>query len=277
MTGLDAAFAAAGAAAWGAVDFDRLRPRMSPQAQEKAERACPNPAVVLVAAFPYYAGDRPGNLSLYARGGDYHTVVTARLNTACDFLRINHPLYSFLPAADNSPLPEREAARLAGLGMVGRNGLLILPPYGTYVFLGTILTDAPLPVAERAPAPGCPDCGKCIAACPGGALSRDGFDMERCLSHLTQKKGELTRSEEALITAHPLVWGCDACQRACPFNAHPALSPLPEFTEGLTDTLTAAELEGLTNRAFREKYGERAFAWRGAAVLRRNLKLQEKT
>lgn len=277
MTGLDAAFAAAGAAAWGAVAFDRLRPCMSPQAQERVERVCPNPAVLLVAAFPYYAGDRPGNLSLYARGGDYHTVVTTRLNTVCDFLNDNYPKYSFLPTADNSPLPEREAARLAGLGMMGRHGLLILPPYGTYVFLGTILTDAPLPATERPPAPGCPNCGRCIAACPGGALSADGFDIDRCLSHLTQKKGALTAEEEALIAAHPLAWGCDCCQRACPFNEHPALSPLPEFTEGLTDTLTAAELEGLTNRTFREKYGERAFAWRGPAVLRRNLELQEKT
>ena len=224
-----------------------------------------------------YAGDRPGNLSLYARGGDYHTVVTARLNIVCNFLSQDCPKYSFLPAADNSPLPEREAARLAGLGMMGRHGLLILPPYGTYVFLGTILTDAPLPVSECAPAPDCPGCGRCISACPGGALGKDGFDIDRCLSHLTQKKGALTAEEESLIAAHPLVWGCDCCQRACPFNEQPALSPLPEFTEGLTDTLTAADLDGLTNRAFREKYGARAFAWRGPAVLRRNLELQDKT
>lgn len=276
MTGLDGAFAAAGAAAWGAVAYGRLTPFMSPAARAKAEKVCPDPAVVLVAAFPYYAGERPGNLSLYARGADYHTAVTARMNTVCDFLKKNYKNKVFLPTADNSPLPEREAARLAGLGMAGKNGLLILPPYGTYVFLGTILTNAPLPVEARDPAPDCPNCGKCIAACPGGALSGDGFQIGRCLSHLTQKKGELTRSEAALIAAHPLAWGCDACQKACPFNANPALSPLPEFTGGLTDTLTADDLEGLTNRTFREKYGQRAFAWRGPAVLRRNLALQKK-
>ncbi|WP_186567257.1 epoxyqueuosine reductase [Lawsonibacter celer] len=276
IPGLDAAFAAAGAAGWGAVAYGRLAPAMSPAARERAEEACPCPAAVLVAAFPYYAGNRPGNLSLYARGRDYHAVVTARLNTVCSFLKEHYPGYLFLPAADNSPLPEREAARLAGLGMMGWNGLVILPPYGTYLFLGTILTDAPLPVEEVPPSPDCPGCGRCVSACPGGALGPDGFALERCLSHLTQKKGELTEKENALVAAHPLVWGCDFCQRVCPFNDHPALSPLPEFTCGLVARVAPEDLEGLTNRAFQEKYGAYAFAWRGPAVLRRNLELQKK-
>ena len=67
-------------------------------------------------------------------------MVTRRLNTVCDALRRKYPGESFVPAADNSPLPEREAAWLVGIGLRGKNGLLILPPYGSYVFLGTILT-----------------------------------------------------------------------------------------------------------------------------------------
>ncbi|MDR3862019.1 MAG: DUF1730 domain-containing protein, partial [Flavonifractor sp.] len=130
---LDKWFAAAGAAAWGGVAFRRLLPFLSTGAREKVETLCPAPETVLVAAFPYYAGERPGNLSLYARGEDYHRVVTRRLNTVCDALRRKYPEESFVPAADNSPLPEREAAWLAGIGLRGKNGLLILPPYGTYV------------------------------------------------------------------------------------------------------------------------------------------------
>ena len=129
MTALDQAFRAAGAAAWGGVAYDRLTPEMTREDQEKVRAQCPQPRTVLVAAFPYYAGDRPGNLSLYARGEDYHRALARRLNTVCDFLSRQYPMESFLPAADNSPLPEREAARLAGLGKVGRHGLLILPPY----------------------------------------------------------------------------------------------------------------------------------------------------
>ena len=164
MTALDQAFRAAGAAAWGGVAYDRLTPEMTREDQEKVRAQCPQPRTVLVAAFPYYAGDRPGNLSLYARGEDYHRALARRLNTVCDFLSRQYPMESFLPAADNSPLPEREAARLAGLGKVGRHGLLILPPYGSFLFLGTILTGAALALPEREAAPACEDCGRCPPA-----------------------------------------------------------------------------------------------------------------
>ena len=190
-------------------------------------------------------------------------------------LRRKYPGESFVPAADNSPLPEREAAWLAGIGLRGKNGLLILPPYGTYVFLGTILTGAALDVPERPAAPDCPDCGACRAACPAGALGEGGADVSRCLSELTQKKGALTEEETARLRVHPLIWGCDFCQRACPYNAAPARSPLPEFSTSLVDALENSDLEGLTNRTFRDKYGGRAFAWRGPGPLRRNLGLKE--
>ena len=271
---LDELFAAAGAAAWGGAAFRRLLPFLSTEALEKVEALCPRPKTVLAAAFPYYAGERPGNLSLYARGEDYHAVVVRRLNTVCEALAEQYPGESFFPSADNSPLPEREAAWLAGIGLRGANGLLILPPYGTYVFLGTILTGAALELPERPPAPDCPRCGACRAACPAGAMGEGGPDVSRCLSELTQKKGALTGEEEARLKAHPLIWGCDFCQRACPFNADPALSPLPEFSTDLVDSLENADLEGLTNRTFREKYGGRAFAWRGPSPLRRNLELK---
>ena len=271
---LDELFAAAGAAAWGGAAFRRLLPFLSTEALEKVETLCPRPRTVLAAAFPYYAGERPGNLSLYARGEDYHAVVVRRLNTVCEVLAEQYPGESFFPSADNSPLPEREAAWLAGIGLRGASGLLILPPYGTYVFLGTILTGAALELPERSPAPDCPRCGACRAACPAGAMGEGGPDVSRCLSELTQKKGALTGEEEARLKAHPLIWGCDFCQRACPFNAAPALSPLPEFSTDLVDSLENADLEGLTNRTFREKYGGRAFAWRGPGPLRRNLELK---
>ena len=271
MTTLNEAFAAAGAAAWGGLPFSELAEDMTQAAIAKAEGLCPNPRNVLVAAFPYYAGERPGNLSLYARGRDYHQVITGRLNTICDILRENYKNGVFLPAADNSPLPERQAAWRCGIGLRGKNGLVILPPYGSYVFLGTILTDAELELPSRTPSLSCVGCGKCLTACPGGALGEAGVDLDRCLSELTQRKGELTAEQGALLKNHSLIWGCDTCQRVCPYNAAPALSPLPEFRERLVDALDRTDLDGLTNRTFREKYGDRAFAWRGPAPLRRNL------
>ena len=263
---------AAGAAAWGAVGFGGLLPFLSESAQKAILHLCPNPGGVFVAAFPYFAGNGPGNLSLYCRGEDYHHVVRRRLETVCQALRDSHPGHTFLPGADNSPLPEIVAARLAGVGIMGAHGLLLVPPYGSYVFLGTILTTLPLPTPDT-PAPACEGCGACRTACPTGALGEEGFCLDRCLSHLTQKKGDLTDREAAWIRNSPTVWGCDLCQRACPYNRNAALTPLPEFREDLIPSLSLSDVEGLTNRTFRDQYGKRAFAWRGPAPLKRNLGL----
>ena len=179
------------------------------------------------------------------------------------------------PERITPPCPNGSAPRLAGLGILGRHGLVIVPPYGSWVFLGTILTDLPLPSAST-PAPDCPGCNACIRACPSGALTEAGCDIKRCLSDLTQKKGTLTEEQEAQLQAHPLIWGCDFCQLACPYNRDAQPSPLPELTGQAAETpylpsLSSEDLEGLTNRTFRAAFGNRAFAWRGPAVLRRNL------
>ncbi len=274
MEELDRLFAQAGAAAWGAVSWDRLAGEIPPQRRELVEARYPHAATILIAAFPYYAGAADGNLSLYARGTDYHLVLGEKLKTICDILSEKYPSYSFLPSVDASPLPEREAAWLAGVGLRGKNGLVIVPPYGSYVFLGGIVTDKPLDLPETAPAPDCLSCGKCVAVCPSGALTEGGVDPSRCLSALTQRKGELTEEEAELVRKHPLIWGCDLCQAVCPYNAAPAITPLAPFREDLIFSLTGADLEGLTHRAFQAKYPGRAFTWRGPGPLRRNLELK---
>lgn len=271
---LDGLFRAAGAAGWGAAPYGAVLPHMDAAAREKAEALCPAPRWVLAAAFPYYAGSAPGNLSLYARGMDYHEVVTARLETVCAALRAAFPGDTFAAGADNSPLPERECAWAAGLGLRGDHGLVILPPYGSYLFLGTILSDHEFGFPAARPSESCGRCGACKRACPGGALRERAFDEERCISHLTQKKGELSPGQAALIARHGLVWGCDACQRACPYNARPASTSIPEFVENILPSLELGQVENATRRSFQESFPHRAFTWRGPAVLRRNFDLQ---
>ena len=267
---------AAGAAAWGAASISGLQPFLDDTAKAKIEVLCPGARTVLAAAFPYYAGDRPGNLALYSRGEDYHRVLARRLGAVCSALRERHPDHTFVPGADSSPVPELAAAQLAGVGRPGRHGLCIVPPYVSYVFLGTVLTDLEVPAtgpSQGSPCP--PDCDACLRACPTGALSENGCDVSVCLSEVTQRKGDLTEAEAAHIKKSPTIWGCDLCQRACPLNRAAALSPLPEFRENLLDSLTLADLEGLSSKAFRRMYSDRAFAWRGIGPLVRNLRLKE--
>ena len=242
---------------------------MSGEARNRLERLCPSARTVQVYLFPYYAGARPGNLSLYARGRDYHAVIRDALQPEADALRAAYPENRFLVLADASPIPEVRAAALAGLGAIGENGLLIHETYGSYVFIGTVVTDLALP-GEARPVRACLRCGRCKKACPGGALRGEGV----CLSALTQQGGALTAGEEALLRKHPLIWGCDLCQLACPMNENVPLTDAPPFREGLIDSLAADALEGLTRRAFAEEYPERAFTWRGPAPLRRNLAIK---
>ena len=270
---------AAGAAAWGAAACSGLPPFLGEavwaELAPKLEALCPGAKTILVGAFPYYAGDTPGNLSLYCRGEDYHLVLGRRLQTIVDALAQQHPDHRFLPGADNNPVPELAAAELAGVGWRGRHGLRIVPPYGSYVFLGTILTD--LDVSQTGPSPGTlcgTHCRACQKACPTGALTDTGCDLSKCLSELTQKKGDLPPKVAAQITHSPTVWGCDLCQRACPHNQNAVLTPLPEFREDLLPSLTLEDLEGLSNKAFRRQYAARAFSWRGIAPLKRNLAWQ---
>ena len=270
---------AAGAAAWGAAACSGLPPFLGEAVWAKLapqlEALCSGAKTILVGAFPYYAGDTPGNLSLYCRGEDYHLVLGRRLQTVVDTLVQQHPDHHFIPGADNNPVPELAAAELAGVGWRGRHGLRIVPPYGSYVFLGTILTD--LDLSQTGPSPGTlcgAHCRACQKACPTGALTDTGCDLRKCLSELTQKKGDLPPEAAAQITHSPTVWGCDLCQRACPHNKQAALTPLPEFREDLLPSLTLEDLEGLSNKAFRRQYAARAFSWRGIAPLKRNLSWQ---
>ena len=270
---------AAGAAAWGAAACSGLPPFLGEAVWAKLapqlEALCPGAKTILVGAFPYYAGDTPGNLSLYCRGEDYHLVLGRRLQTVVDALAQQHPDHHFIPGADNNPVPELAAAELAGVGWRGRHGLCIVPPYGSYVFLGTILTD--LDLSQTGPSPGTlcgTHCRACQKACPTGALTDTGCDLSKCLSELTQKKGDLPPEAAAQITHSPTVWGCDLCQRACPHNQNAVLTPLPEFREDLLPSLTLADLDGLSNKAFRRQYAARAFSWRGIAPLKRNLAWQ---
>ena len=246
--------------AYGVCDYAAVSTRLLPcrAAARLPQGACR----VLTLLFPYrFPGDEPGrNLSRYACVEDYHQAGGRVLRALAEDLAALWPGRAFEPFLDNSPLPEVYAAALCGLGVVGDNGLLIHPRYGSYVFIGTIVTDAPLPLSGGAVS-GCPHCGACAAACPGGCLP--GGERDTCLSALSQKKGALTPEEEEALRRGGLAWGCDACQEACPLNRAAAAAPHPCFT-WYRPGMTEADLEELTGKAY---------GWRGKAAPLRNLRL----
>ena len=225
----------------------------------------------------------PGrNISLYAVPRDYHGYVTELSSVLLPALREVYPHHRFALFADHSPIMEVDAAARAGLGVLGDNGLLITPEYGSFVFLAEIVTDADYPTVTGAPVPSfpaepsrCEGCGACVKACPVGAVT--ACDRTGCLSALTQKKGALSDEEANAILASGLAWGCDACQLACPHNraviVKQADTPLSYFQEDRLLTLTADDVRAMTD----ETFSRRAYAWRGRTAITRNLELMEKS
>ena len=226
--------------------------------EQKLERCfnktIPETAVVMLA--PYYSGAHDGrNISLYAVPRDYHLFFRDLFGFAEAELQKAYPGNIFKGYADSSPIGEADAALKAGLGVLGNNRLLINEKYGSYVFIGEIITDMKFTGEETTAnkIKPCLRCGKCAASCPS---------KKNCLSAVTQKKGALTREEENLIKNNGTAWGCDICQTVCPLNTSAAETPIEFFRRDLTDR---AEIG--------DNITDRAYAWRGRKCIERNLKL----
>jgi len=225
----------------------------------------------VVALFPYYIKGEEGNISMYARGIDYHRIAEEKLKRLEAFLQTLGATETLIHV-DKGTLDDRKAAYDAGLGFFGENGLLICHEYGSYFFIGQVVHNLDIK-GDRPMTESCLSCGACKRLCPGGALSEDGFIIGRCLSEISQKKGELSVSEQKLLKDNGLCWGCDVCQAVCPHNKDLPITAMPEFLDRRISSLGFKDISGLSNREFKAKFGEYAFSWRGKGVLERNLKI----
>ena len=220
---------------------------------------------VIVCVFPYYTGEHlDANVCKYAMVPDYHVVVRQILNQAAEELSQTFGA-SFVSFTDVSALPERECALSAGLGFPGVNGLVIHPQYGTFFVIGEIVTDYLFEFDHPLTQQICMQCGRCVASCPAGAISWDGIDYTRCLSEVTQRKGDLTGEEQALVWKNGLMWGCDCCQNCCPYNKDLPLTYLEAFSTDVQPVVTRENLNLLCKT--------RAFGYKGKTLLKRNLEL----
>lgn len=238
----------------------------------------PEALAVVVLLENYYAPDAPPDLEAprvakYARGEDYHRVTLGRLARLARFLlergaRVAHPY------ADDGPVPERELARRAGLGWIGKNTMLIRPGAGSFFFIGTIFTDLPLPTDPPFEADHCGSCTRCLDACPTGAFVEPHLlDATRCISYLTiEQKAAIP---PALVQRmEGWAFGCDVCNDVCPWNQR--------FAEPTTVAellprrpLAGAEpamFESMNDDEFRRRFGGTPLARPGLLGMRRNLR-----
>lgn len=226
---------------------------------------------VIIFAVPYLSREATGkrNISSYAVSRDYHIFFSSLFNEIIGDLKEGFPDNKFAGFTDHSPIDEIEAAAKAGLGVIGHNHLLITERYSSFAFLGEIITDSALPYRSD-PVKHCIKCGQCLTACPVSGNS------DKCLSALTQKKGELNADEKLLIKKSGCAWGCDICQQVCPYtlkakNDGTIYTNIGFFNEYLTPLITSEDIEKMSDSDFKE----RAYSWRGKQTITRNLKILE--
>lgn len=159
-----------------------------------------------------------GAIARYARGRDYHSFLRRRIRKLAAFVRSLGEDVRARPICDDAPLLERAWAARAGLGFVGKNGLLIVPGVGSFVLLGEVVTTLELapddPIGQR-----CGACTRCLDGCPTGAFAAPFvLDARKCIAYLTiEHKSAVEPSLREGMGGH--LFGCDDCQTVCPFNA----------------------------------------------------------
>ena len=189
-------------------------------------------------------------VSIYARGRDYHKVLRARLQQLATRIEERIGSFGYRVFTDSAPVMEVALAEKAGLGWRGKHTLLLHREAGSMFFLGEMLTDLPLPVDDPV-TPHCGQCSACITACPTGAIVAPyELDARRCISYLTiELKGSIPSDLRPLIGNR--IYGCDDCQLYCPWNKFAQRASLPDFDprHGL-DSASLVDLFGWSEEQF---------------------------
>ena len=207
-------------------DYDRANPgRFFPEARS-----------VIVVALNYYRNDEPierptseGNISLYARGRDYHKVMRNKLKELLAYIQSRVPDAKGRICVDSFPIMEKPLAVKAGIGWIGKHTNLILKQKGSYFFLGELLLSIKLPADAPMDADFCGTCNRCQVACPTNALEEAYIlDARRCISYLTiEHEGSI--EAELQQGMGNWVFGCDICQAVCPWNRFSTPTKITDF------------------------------------------------
>ncbi len=195
--------------------------------------------------WPKNDGPNTGKVARFALGRDYHQAIWRRLDRLQDWLKRELSGIRTRGVADTAPLLERDFARRAGLGWVGKNTMLINKHRGSCIMLGAVLTDAELTPDEPHKADHCGTCTACLTACPTDAFPAPGvLDARKCISYLNiEVKGPHAIEQQTMIGEW--LYGCDICQDVCPWNRR-------SVTE--TTTVDARELLAMTNAQYKDRF-----------------------
>ncbi|MGA3603053.1 tRNA epoxyqueuosine(34) reductase QueG [Lysinibacillus agricola] len=214
-------------------------------------------------------GARRGIFCRASWGVDYHTALRERLKLLSAWLEARIEGVRIESMVDTGALVDRAVAERAGIGWGGKNCSIITPEFGSYVYLGELITNIPF-APDKPMEDECGDCRLCLDVCPTSALIEGGqLNSQRCIAFLTQTKGTLPDEFRSHIGNR--LYGCDTCQTVCPKNKgkinwiHEEFKPDPELAKPLLVPLLT-----ISNRDFKEKFGHVSGSWRGKKPIQRN-------
>jgi epoxyqueuosine reductase len=210
-----------------------------------------------------------GETAIYAHGRDYHDVMGEMLSDFRGRLEILFPGIAARAAVDTEPISERDFAAQSGIAWLGKNTCAISSEYGSWILLGELITDLALnpdkPLASL-----CGRCTRCVDSCPTGALSEGVLDANKCISYLTvEKRGDIPGEFHRPIGRN--LFGCDECQRVCPFNKAARESAV--FSAGVRNGIVKMTLEDIRvipDEKFKELARGTAIARCKSSGIRRN-------
>ncbi|WP_066874600.1 tRNA epoxyqueuosine(34) reductase QueG [Clostridium mediterraneense] len=229
---------------------------------------------IISIAFPYLHDTEyeDNGFSLYTRGEDYHNVVHKYLKQVCEFIESKGG--KALAFTDSNTLPERYIAYISGVGFIGKNNMLITKKYGSYVFLGEIITDLDIAGEDVRTADEiqqfkeCGECEICYNECPTKSINRVRKNCNICMSYITQKK-EINKVFIKKMDGR--IFGCDSCQLECPYNRDKEYSKIEEFKpKDFMRNVTTEDMISIDNANFKKTFKQTSCGWRGKNIIIRN-------
>ena len=245
---------------------ERIKPKLS--------LASAKTIISIAVAYPHKLKQQPqktaykrGKFTPNSWGLDYHYVLQDKLDRLAKGIEELTADFEYKGMVDTGALVDTAVAQRAGIGFIGKNGLVISKEFGSYMFLGELITNLYIE-PDQPDDYGCGDCNRCVTDCPTSCLIGDGsMNAKRCLSFQTQDKGVMDLEFRKKIKT--VIYGCDICQICCPYNKGLDNPLATEIDPELSHPELLPFLE-LSNGQFKEKFGHVAGSWRGKNILQRN-------
>lgn len=270
---------------WIALGFNASMRWMESPKRYLPKLVMPEVQSVICVALNYYTPhqhiqeDEYGKISRYAWGRDYHKIMHKSLKALTNWLENLEPGIKGRYYADTGPIQDKVWAQKAGIGWIAKNSNLITRKYGSWVFLGEVLTNLAL-AADKPHTQHCGSCTRCLQACPTNAITQPFIvDANRCIAYHTIENQDEHLPETITPHLHGWVAGCDICQDVCPWNQRFAqetnVVDFQPYTGNLAPKLK--ELASISDKDWDRQFTASALRRVKPKMLRRNARANIKT